>query len=387
MTELRGITWNHSRGYAPMAATAQRFGELHPDISIAWDKRSLQQFADWPIERLAETYDLLVIDHPCTGFAAAHDLLIALDDHLPDAFRADQAANSTGASFASYRWGERQWALAIDAAAPVCGFRPDLLEAAGAGVPQTWSELLELARRGLVAVPALAIDSLMHWYMLCIALGEEPFRGRFGVVSEQVGARALTMLRELVSLCEPECLRRNPIATWEALAAGSSAAVCPFAYGYSNYARAGYAERTLQFGNLVRLDNGNRCRSVLGGAGLAVSSRSAHSREAVLYCEYVAGARCQGTLYFDSGGQPGHRCAWLDAEVNRRCGNFFLDTLDTLDQAWLRPRFNGYLDFQDRAGTVVHEYLENGGDAAASVRELNRSCLESIAKGTTYETA
>jgi multiple sugar transport system substrate-binding protein len=34
MIELTGITWNHTRGYLPMISTAQRFSELHPEISI-----------------------------------------------------------------------------------------------------------------------------------------------------------------------------------------------------------------------------------------------------------------------------------------------------------------------------------------------------------------
>ena len=48
-------------------------------------------------------------------------------------------------------------------------------------------------------------------------------------------------------------------------------------------------------------------------------------------------------LYFTSGGQPGYRKAWLDEEVNRVSNRFFDDTLETLDGAYLRPRFNGYL--------------------------------------------
>src|SRR5215207_5139198 len=66
---LRGMTWNHSRGYTPMVATAQRFCESRADrsIEIVWDKRSLQEFADQPIDTLAKEYDLLVIDHPWAG--------------------------------------------------------------------------------------------------------------------------------------------------------------------------------------------------------------------------------------------------------------------------------------------------------------------------------
>ena len=67
MVELIGITWNHTRGYLPMVATAQRFSELRPHVSIAWHKRSLQAFADAPLVDLAARFDLMVIDHPSIG--------------------------------------------------------------------------------------------------------------------------------------------------------------------------------------------------------------------------------------------------------------------------------------------------------------------------------
>src|ERR1051326_8864567 len=287
MTDLRGITWNHTRGFLPMVATAQRFSELKPDIEIRWEKRSLQQFADWPIERLAEIYDALVIDHPFAGYAADHDVILPLDNHISSSFLANLAANSVGQSHFSYFYRGHQWALAIDAAAPVCGFRTDLLSKAGADLPSTWEELLDLARRGLVAVPAIGIDSLMNFYMLCGGLGEEPFRRQERVVSQDVGLCALGMLRDLIGLCDKYCLRRNPIATWDLLARGDGVALCPFAYGYSNYSRRGYGVHPLRFGGLLRIDNGRRLRSTLGGAGLAISAHCAHRREAIQYCEYV----------------------------------------------------------------------------------------------------
>jgi len=50
---LRGITWNHTRGLLPMVATAQRFQELNPGVEIRWEKRSLQEFADAPVDQLS----------------------------------------------------------------------------------------------------------------------------------------------------------------------------------------------------------------------------------------------------------------------------------------------------------------------------------------------
>ena len=261
MTELRGITWNHTRGYVPMAATAQRYSELHPGIDIRWEKRSLQQFADWPIEKLAEVYDLLVIDHPFSGHAAAHDVLLPLEELLPRGLLDDQASHAVGASDASYSYGGHKWALAIDAATPVCGYRPDLLDRAGAAPPRTWEELLALADRGLVAVPAIGIDSLMNFYMLCDALGEEPFRSEDVIASDAIGLRALDMLASLIRRCEPGCLQRNPIAIWDFLALSSSVALCPFAYGYSNYSRPGYGAHVLDFGTLISTPEGRPFRS------------------------------------------------------------------------------------------------------------------------------
>ena len=68
---LNGITWGHSRGITPLLAFSQRYNERHPEVEIRWKKRTLQEFADFPIEKLTKEYDLLIIDHPWVGCAAA----------------------------------------------------------------------------------------------------------------------------------------------------------------------------------------------------------------------------------------------------------------------------------------------------------------------------
>jgi multiple sugar transport system substrate-binding protein len=369
---LKGITWGHTRGFLPMVATAQRFHETHPEVHIDWEIRSLQEFADASVASLARRYDLLVVDHPSSGHAAEGKILTPLDDWMSHDFLADQAANSVGPSYESYSYRGHQWALAIDAAAPVSGWRPELLERSEISPPTTWDALLDLARRGLVAVSGIPIDSLMHFYMLCVGLGEAPFLRPESVVEESIGVRALEMLRQLLLLCDPNCLSMNPIAVWELLAASDRVAYCPFAYGYSNYSRAGYASNVLRTGGLIALENGRVCRSTLGGAGLAISSACKHKEVAVEYACYVVSQDCQTTLYFDSGGQPGYHAAWTNHEINRRSNSFFDNTLNTLRDAYLRPRFFGYLDFQEKAGLIVHHYLTGGQSAKASVASLSQ---------------
>ena len=77
---LNGITWGHSRGITPLLAASQRYNELHPDAEIRWKKRTLQEFADFPIEKLTEEYDLLIIDHPWVGCAAATKCVLPLNE-------------------------------------------------------------------------------------------------------------------------------------------------------------------------------------------------------------------------------------------------------------------------------------------------------------------
>ena len=367
---LRGITWNHSRGYLPMVATAQRFAEIVPGFDVVWEKRSLKSFSEDPVERFADGFDFLVVDHSSIGEVVGRGLLIPLDEHLPKDFLDDQARHSVGKSHESYQWEGHQWALAIDAAAPVSARRSVLLEQSGLTAPKTWKELIALARRGWVAVPGTPLDCLLNFYMLCSSLGEDPFSRDGNLVSHPVGVQALSLLRELMNLCPEVCYSWDPVAMFEAMASHDNIGYCPFAFGYVNYSRNGYASYRLQFGDLVTLDEQGPLRSTLGGKGLAISSRCQHPQEALEYARFIASPLCQRGLYFESGGQPGHRKAWLDKTINLDSLDFFQNTLAALDRAYLRPRYKGYLQFQRDAGLLVQEHLRAGGDATVVLNNL-----------------
>jgi multiple sugar transport system substrate-binding protein len=172
---LKGITWGHTRGLLPMQAIAQRFSELHPGVEVLWQKRSLQEFADFPIEKLTDSFDLLEIDHPWVGTAAATQCVLPLDIYFKEDFLQEQLESSVGFSHQSYNYANHQWALAIDAAAPAASYRADLLDGDDLELPSNWQELLKWAAKGKVAVPAIPIDLLMNFYSFCLAFGETPF--------------------------------------------------------------------------------------------------------------------------------------------------------------------------------------------------------------------
>jgi multiple sugar transport system substrate-binding protein len=378
-TILNGITWGHSRGITPLLAYSQRFNELYPDVEVRWKKRTLQEFADFPIEKLTEQYDLLIIDHPWVGCAAATKCVLPLEQHLSKEYLDNQLQNTVGESHISYNYNNHQWALAIDAATPAASYRPDLFEKHNAGVPATWQDVIDLAKDGKVAVPAIPIDILMNFYMFCIANGKEPFANEEEVIDEATGLQALDTMKELYSLVDKKMFGFNPIAVAEVMTRTDDYWYCPFAYCYSNYSREGYADYLLLYADLVDF-NGKRLRSTIGGTGLAVSTFSENKEWAVKFAEEIVSEKCQSTFYVEHGGQPGHKAAWVSEKVNGLTNHFFKNVLPTMENGYMRPRYNGYLHFQDHAGNPIQEYLLNGGNAKNVLTEINKLYKQSLTK-------
>jgi multiple sugar transport system substrate-binding protein len=371
MVVLNGITWGHSRGITPLLAAAQRYSELHPGITINWTKRTLQEFADFPLEKLVNDYDLLIIDHPWVGCAAATGCVLPLDEYVSKEYLAGQAQHSVGYSHPSYFYAGHQWAFAIDAATPAASYRADLLRQHDAAVPTNWQQLLTMARQGRVAIPAIPIDVLMNFYMFCIAHGETPFQRADEVVSNDIGVKALQTMYELYSCIDKKLFQCNPIQVAELMTTTDDYWYCPFAYCYSNYARNGYADKVLTYSNLVHFGD-RRLRSTIGGTGLSVSAFSKNKAVAVDFAAWVCSPAIQAGLYVQHGGQPGHALAWTDRMANMLTNNFFHSVRPVMENGYVRPRYNGYLHFQDHAGDPVQEYLQHGGHPETVLEAINR---------------
>ena len=41
-----------------------------------------------------------------------------------------------------------------------------------------------------------------------------------------------------------------------------------------------------------------------------------------------------------------------------------------MEQAWLRPRYNGYMYFQDVGGTIINEYLKSNNSSETAIDQL-----------------
>ena len=45
---LKGLTWDHPRGYAPLAGGVSEYRQQNPNINIQWDRRTCGSLARPP---------------------------------------------------------------------------------------------------------------------------------------------------------------------------------------------------------------------------------------------------------------------------------------------------------------------------------------------------
>jgi multiple sugar transport system substrate-binding protein len=371
---LKGMTWDHVRGYDPMVATSEQFAETHPGIQINWEKRSLQAFADRPLEDMALEYDLMVIDHPHAGAAARNDLLLPFDNQGFDAELATLAKQSCGISHQSYEFDGHQWGLAIDAATPISTYRPDLIDV----VPNTWQEVVSLSEKGQVIWPLIPINALMSFFNLLASIGE-PFGKNGKGVDVTTGKTILTEMMAVTQNIPQECFSMDPVGAYEWLSCRSSHSYVPYLYGYTNYSRHGFRPHLVKVADIPALGNEGPIGSPIGGTGIAISANSKHKDLALEYAFWIASAECQSGVFFQAGGQPANMVAWQDEKCNQVSHNFFNDTINTLEASYLRPRHDGYMAFQDIGGDVIHACLTGQKDVPATVATINEAYERSFA--------
>lgn len=358
MITLKGITWDHKRGYDPLIATSQSFTKQYPDVQITWEKRSLKEFGDMPVSVLAEKYDLLLIDHPFSGEAYEKKIFADLFQHIPATAIKQAQENEIGQTFSSYTWQKTQMALPVDAAAMVAAAREDILASAGMARPENLDDLLRFSKdlpSGLhILTPLCPTDIFCIFLSMGGAYMGQDFITRNGI--DRVAAEfAVEKIKELKAISHEKSLSYNPILTLEDMTNTDEIVYAPFLFGYVNYALKS-AEKPIHFYNSP-LWKGAKTATVLGGVGIAISTRCQYMDEAAAYVEYLVKPSVQAGEYFTSGGQPAQRSAWVSAENNEMSNGFFENTMQTIEHAYLRPRFPGWNRFQEKGGDLLHQLV------------------------------
>jgi multiple sugar transport system substrate-binding protein len=372
---LKGLTWDHPRGYAPLLGGIPEYEAQHPEIKIEWDRRTLREFGEAPMEQYLDRYDLLIVDHPFVGFAAAHDALVDLAPSINEAEKTRFAADSVGASWQSYWYAGGLWALPIDAATQVASYRPDLLRALSPAVPNTFDDVLELGQRArkagkYIVVPACPTDAISLFFTLSANLGYPILEESECFVDDSVASEVLHRLHALIDRSHPRSVEWNPIQVYDFMIGGTDAVYCPYGFGYSNYSRVGNSVR-LKFANAPAAGQRGCAGTMLGGTGVAISKLSPHPLDAIAYAKWLVSPDHQRGTYFREGGQPASLIAWTDSSVNAMADGFFSGTLQTLQTAYLRPRIDGFVRFFEAAGIEINRCFRGEVKDAVLIRWLN----------------
>jgi multiple sugar transport system substrate-binding protein len=343
---LKGLAWDHRRCWGPLDASIPGYLATHPDLTIRWHRRSLYEFGEGRLEDVVRDYDLVLLDHPFVGDVARDELLVPFDGYLGEAERKAFAAQSVGKSWQSYQANGRQWALPIDAAAQVAAYRPDLLSGFAAEVPRTHEQAVALghqarARGKWLGLPLVPTDA-MCLILTGAAIAGHPVGGPEDLfLAESALTEVLERLRELAALAHPDSWTWNPIRCYDHMIAHDDVVYVPFAFGYVNYASRGEAPH-LCFADIPASPP---IGSLLGGAGIGVSSFSKERDAAVEYALHLCSPEFQRGEYVAAGGQPGMLAAWTDGAVNDATRDFFRNTLATLQGAYLRGTYPGFVGF------------------------------------------
>ncbi len=323
---LKGLTWDHPRGYAPLLKGAPEYENSHPGVRIYWDRRTLREFGEAPIEQYLDRYDLIIMDHPFVGFAAAHDVLVDLNPFLSADENASLARDSAGPSAESYRYADGLWALPVDAATQVASYRPDLLRQLSSKPPRTLYAVLQLGHKArsngkFIVLAACPIDAISLFFTMTANLGHpiaeyaEPF------LEHAVAREVLDRLHALIAIAHPKSVKLEPHPGVRPHGRRRTRFIVRGALAIRIILAA--ALRALQFADAPAAGTMGCAGTLLGGTGVAVTKSSPHRDEAVAYAKWLASLGHQRGAYVSEGGQPASLAAWR-IRKQRRHRRFFL---------------------------------------------------------------
>jgi multiple sugar transport system substrate-binding protein len=190
-------------------------------------------------------------------------------------------------------------------------------------------------------------------------------------VAADTGIAAVEIMADLLAHADQALAGRNPIAVLDAMAADGGPTYCPLVYGYVTYQRARAGGRALAAFD-APAGPGGRIGSVLGGTGLAVTRSCGDPSAARSFLLRLVSREVQVELYAELGGQSADRRAWLDPKVDARARGFYSATRKTVEAAWVRPRFAGYVEFQSAASAVLRDGLLRRERPRVLVDRVNR---------------
>jgi len=348
MKNLKGITWDHPRGFNSIVASSNLYHAHNSLVNIEWYTRSLKEFGDQPISELVEKFDLLMIDHPFVGEAHKYNLLVPLETMLPSSLLNKHESLHIGHSYPSYTYEKSQYALPIDASAQFTAFNSQMISKAS--IPTTWEDYLDQLKdskfKNSVLWPLCPTDLWCSLLTVCAQIdGGDFFEQGF---KREIVFQGIEHLKIHTSGLNPICWDSNPINALEQMKQNNFA-YSPLLFGYAHYSNK---STSIQFTNPIAF-NPDYPLTLLGGVGIAVSSYSPHREVLTEFLTFLF-QHSSIDAYFLAGGQPSLKEVWKNNAYNESTHDFFLNTSKSMENTYIRPKKPGFHRFQKEASELFH---------------------------------
>lgn len=360
---LRVVAWDDPRCVQPLEAAAEAWLERTGErIEIV--RRPLTAFNDQPLIELSPICDVMIIDYPHIAKALDERAITPIESLVGAEALRHHAKRAVGPAQDSFVVGGVTAALASDAACLVSAFRRGTFEAWSEPVPETWDDVFALQemRPGSVALALHSTDAISCLMSLAAGAGAGPDGGDRLFPDPGAALRSLDLLKRLTERVSDLCWASTPQALFIAALSNAEIAYIPFTFGYSQKTKP--EQGGWSFGAPPRGSG-----SLLGGAGMAVSSQSAAKDRAALFVEWYCGDDGQ-RLAGRHGGQPAGLAAWDDPVADRMADGFFSDTRPIQERAYVRPLAPWWPAVQMEAGETLVKTLRAGRASAEILAAL-----------------
>ncbi|ACP34827.1 extracellular solute-binding protein family 1 [Sulfolobus islandicus L.S.2.15] len=362
MIKLYGITWDDPRGYDSLVYISQKY----KDFSIQWDKRSLYDFTVYPLDKLAKSYDLVVVDYPSAGDIAESKMYVPIDEVLSKKELEFIQRISIGKTYESYLYNGHLWALPIDAATQVSAYREDIFRKLSLRVPKTWRQVIKLKCK--IGMPLSPIHAHSSFITMCANYFLDPFFIKLNQYDMKKIYTILDIMKFISDKCGELCLKSDPIKLLNYMAEGEEICYIPLTYGYYNYSRDNYRKNVINYANIpsfTKIPYG----STLGGAGLAISTRNKYIEETINFIKWLYEFDVQ-KMYWQHYGQPADIRIWINEELNRATRNSYINTIYTISLSYVRPNFPGFVKLHEESGKILVDFLMGRINRDETIKEL-----------------
>ena len=362
---LKVVAWDDPRCVTPLEAAGKIWKEKqNQDIGII--RRPLTDFNDQPLAQLSPLCDVMIIDYPHIAQALHEGAITSIDELLDSKAIENIAFNAVGPAQDSFIVDGRHTALASDTACHVSAFRQCVLDKYKTDIPKSWEEVIALSENypGSVAVALYQTDAISCLMSLTAGYGIGLDGGEKLFTDQDKAVNSIERIIELASIVDPRCWESTPQAVYRWATKENKVAYLPLTFGYSHLGKT--ENGAWRFGPPP-----TGCGSLLGGAGMAVSSQTKIQQDAVAFTHWYCDVEGQ-LLAGRNWGQPAGKSAWEDSIANEMTAGFYAATRATQENAYVRPRATWWPELQKQAGIALVKMLQTKEKASDIVSQLEK---------------